>query len=111
MSDTPVLGEIRNVAFSPTLAGFSNQFLPCDGRLLNISGNTALFAVIGTIYGGNGSSTFGLPDLSWKTAVPALVAPSALVQWTDMGPPATESHPSTVPRRFYRVVDITPFSP
>ncbi len=47
---------------------FSGNFAPkgwafCDGRLLPISQNTALFSLLGTNYGGDGKSTFGLPDL------------------------------------------------
>lgn len=37
--------------------------LPADGRLLNISENTALFSLLGTTYGGDGRRTFALPDL------------------------------------------------
>jgi microcystin-dependent protein len=37
--------------------------LPCDGRLLTIAGNPALFSLLGTTYGGNGTTTFALPDL------------------------------------------------
>lgn len=47
---------------------FAGNFAPrnwafCDGRLLPISSNTALFSILGTTYGGNGKSTFALPDL------------------------------------------------
>lgn len=35
----------------------------CNGQLLSVSANTALFAILGTVYGGNGVQTFGLPDL------------------------------------------------
>ncbi len=41
----------------------------CDGSLLAISSNTALFSLIGTIYGGDGRTTFALPDLRSRTAV------------------------------------------
>ena len=53
------IGEIRIFAgdFAPPNWAF------CDGQLLSISGNTALFAILGTIYGGDGRTTFGLPDL------------------------------------------------
>lgn len=44
-------------------AGVRGVGLPADGRLLAIGQNTALFALIGTIYGGNGTTNFGLPDL------------------------------------------------
>jgi microcystin-dependent protein len=39
------------------------NYAPADGRLLSISQNSALFALIGTTYGGNGTTTFGVPDL------------------------------------------------
>jgi microcystin-dependent protein len=47
---------------------FAGNFAPvgwalCDGRLLPVSDNTALFDVIGTTYGGDGTVTFALPDL------------------------------------------------
>ncbi|MCV9930425.1 tail fiber protein [Flavobacterium sp. LS1R49] len=47
---------------------FAGNFAPagwafCDGSLLSIAQNQALFAIIGTTYGGNGQNTFGLPDL------------------------------------------------
>ena len=58
MSDQYV-SEIRMVAcnFAPLGWAF------CDGQLLSISQNTALFSLLGTQYGGNGISTFGLPNL------------------------------------------------
>jgi hypothetical protein len=37
--------------------------IPADGRLVQISANSALFSLLGTIYGGNGTTTFGVPDL------------------------------------------------
>jgi microcystin-dependent protein len=39
------------------------NYVPADGRLLSIQQNSALFALIGTTYGGNGTTTFGVPDL------------------------------------------------
>lgn len=44
-------------------------WMPCDGRLLPISSYTALFALIGTFYGGDGVTTFGLPDLRGRVPV------------------------------------------
>jgi len=38
-------------------------WVPCDGRLLQIAAYPALFALIGTIYGGDGRTTFGVPNL------------------------------------------------
>lgn len=42
---------------------YANNYLPADGRTIPISGNTALFSLIGITYGGNGTSNFGLPNL------------------------------------------------
>ena len=55
----PYLGEIRLAAFNFAPAGWAF----CNGSLLSIAQNDALFALIGTTYGGDGQSTFGLPDL------------------------------------------------
>jgi hypothetical protein len=52
-----MIGEVRLVA-----ANFAYD-TPADGRLLSISQNVALFSLIGTLYGGDGQSTFALPDL------------------------------------------------
>ncbi|WP_203934560.1 phage tail protein [Virgisporangium ochraceum] len=75
MSD-PYIGEIRMVGFSRVPDGWAR----CDGQLLPISGNEALFSVLGTIYGGDGQSTFGLPDLRGRRPVhagPSFVAGQA----------------------------------
>ena len=66
-SDFPTLGEIVEFAgnFAPSGWAFA------DGTVLSISQNTALFSLIGTQYGGNGTSTFALPDLRGRTLVGA----------------------------------------
>ena len=53
---------------------FAGNFAPrnwafCDGRLLSVSQYTALFSILGTTYGGDGRTTFGLPNLKGRTAV------------------------------------------
>lgn len=58
MSD-PFVSEIRMVGFSFAPKGWAF----CSGQLLPISQNTALFSLLGTMYGGDGKSTFALPDL------------------------------------------------
>jgi len=55
----PYLGEIRCFGFNYAPRGW----LLCNGQLLSISSNTALFSLLGTMYGGNGTTTFALPDL------------------------------------------------
>lgn len=61
----PFLGEIR--MFAGNFAPRTNAY--CAGQLLNIAQNTALFSLLGTFYGGNGQSTFGLPDFRGRIAV------------------------------------------
>ncbi len=61
----PMLGEIKLFAGSYDPVGWA----ACDGRLLPISSNTALFSVLGTSYGGDGRTTFALPDLRGRVAV------------------------------------------
>ena len=64
MSD-PFIGQITM---------FGGNFAPrgwafCDGQLLAISQNTALFSILGTTYGGDGVSTFALPDLRGRASI------------------------------------------
>jgi microcystin-dependent protein len=56
----PFTGEIRMFGFNFAPRGWAT----CDGQLLSISQNTALFSILGTFYGGNGSTTFALPNLA-----------------------------------------------
>jgi len=63
----PLLGQIML---------FGGNFAPrgwafCNGQLLQISANTALFSILGTTYGGDGKVTFGLPDLRGRVAIHA----------------------------------------
>jgi microcystin-dependent protein len=64
MSD-PFLAEIRVVGFNFAPVGWAQ----CNGQLLPISQNTALFALLGTTYGGNGKSTFALPNIQGQVVV------------------------------------------
>lgn len=61
----PFLGEIRMMAFNFAPSGWAYA----DGQILNIAQNQALYALIGTYYGGNGTSTFALPDLRGRTPI------------------------------------------
>lgn len=56
---SPFVGEIRMFGFNFPPTGWAF----CDGQLLSISQNTALFSLLGTFYGGNGQTTFALPNL------------------------------------------------
>src|SRR4051794_16502706 len=62
---SPFVAEIRI---------FGGNFAPrgwatCDGQILPISQNTALFSLLGTFYGGDGKSTFALPDLQGRAPI------------------------------------------
>lgn len=59
MPSEPFLGQIMPVGFNFAPRGWAL----CDGQLLPISQNTALFSLLGTIYGGDGRTNFALPDL------------------------------------------------
>ncbi|WP_430391815.1 phage tail protein [Dyella sp. 20L07] len=69
---TPYLGQIVLVSF-----GFAPKtFAQCNGALLSIQQNAALFSLLGTVYGGNGVTTFQLPDLRGRTPYGMGTAPS-----------------------------------
>lgn len=59
------IGEIRMVGFNFA----PRNWAMCDGQLLSIASNTALFSILGTTYGGNGTTTFALPDLRGKAPI------------------------------------------
>ena len=61
----PYLGEIRVVGFNFAPEGWAL----CDGQVLPISEYDALFALLGTTYGGDGQSTFALPNLQSRVAI------------------------------------------
>jgi microcystin-dependent protein len=59
MASTPFLGEVKIVSFNFAPQGWAL----CNGSLLPINQNQALFSLLGTMYGGNGQTNFALPDL------------------------------------------------
>lgn len=61
----PFIGQIQMFGFNFAPRGWAF----CDGQLLSISQNTALFSLLGTTFGGDGRTTFGLPDLRGRSAV------------------------------------------
>jgi microcystin-dependent protein len=65
MPQTPFLGEIFASAFNFPPVGYAY----CDGTLLPIAQNTALFSLLGTTFGGDGRVTFGLPDLRSRVPI------------------------------------------
>jgi microcystin-dependent protein len=62
---TPFLAEIRLMSFNFAPRGWAQ----CNGQLLPINQNQALFALLGTTYGGNGQTNFALPDLRGRVAM------------------------------------------
>lgn len=66
----PYIGEIQAFAFASGNEGFrQGAWLPCNGQLVQISTNQPLFAVLGLRYGGDGITTFGLPNLNGRAAI------------------------------------------
>lgn len=61
----PFIGEITIFPYNFAPQGWAK----CDGQLLSISQNTALFSLLGTQYGGDGETTFGLPDLRGRVPI------------------------------------------
>lgn len=59
------LGEIRPAGFNFAPRGWAL----CQGQIMSISQNTALFSLLGTTFGGNGQTNFALPDLQGKVAM------------------------------------------
>jgi microcystin-dependent protein len=91
----PFLGEIRM---------FGGNFAPkyhalCNGQLIPISQNTALFSILGTTYGGNGTTTFALPDLRGRFPIGAGLGAglSEQVLGEEIGTPTTALLPFNLP--------------
>ncbi len=65
MSTEPFLGEIKLFGFNFAPRGHA----VCDGQIMSIAQNSALFALLGTQFGGNGQTTFALPDLQGRVPI------------------------------------------
>jgi microcystin-dependent protein len=65
MSSQPFLGELKIVSFNYAPKGWAL----CNGQLLPINQNQALFSLLGTTYGGDGRTTFGLPNMQGRAPV------------------------------------------
>lgn len=61
----PFIGEIKLVPYNFAPTGWAL----CHGQLISIAQNTALFSLLGTMYGGNGQTTFALPDLRGRVPI------------------------------------------
>lgn len=71
----PFIGQIMSTGFAFAPHYWAN----CDGQLMQIQQNQALFALLGVMYGGNGTTNFNLPDLRGRAPIGAL--PSAEPGW------------------------------
>ena len=98
----PFIGEIRCVGFNFAPVGWAR----CQGQTLPILQNTALFSLLGTTYGGDGVSTFKLPNLDGRI-------PRGLQQMNPNSTPSTTQYggtllhaipPTTVPATTIRIV-------
>jgi microcystin-dependent protein len=65
MSTEPFIGEIKIFGFNFA----PRSYATCQGQILSIAQNTALFSLLGTMYGGNGQTTFALPDLQGRMPI------------------------------------------
>ena len=65
MSTEPFIGEVKLLGFYFAPRGYMN----CQGQIISIAQNTALFSLLGTTYGGDGQTTFALPDLQGRVPV------------------------------------------
>jgi len=62
---TPFIGEVKMISFNFPPKGWAF----CNGQLLSIAQNQALFSILGTTYGGNGQTTFALPNLQGSVPI------------------------------------------
>ncbi|HVT12560.1 MAG TPA: tail fiber protein [Fimbriimonadaceae bacterium] len=97
----PFIGEVKLVPYNFAPVGWAI----CAGQLLPISQNTALFSLIGTYYGGDGRSTFALPDLRGRVAVhsgqgpglsPYTIGQTGGVEGVSLGTPQLPPHGHSV---------------
>ena len=76
----PFLGEIRLFPYNFAPQGWAF----CNGQIMAIAQNTALFSLLGTTYGGNGTTNFALPDLRGRLAVSSGQGPGFLpIPWAN----------------------------
>ena len=78
----PFVGQLMAVGFNFPPRGWAH----CDGQFLSISQNQSLFSLLGTTYGGDGRTTFGLPDLRGRTIVSPGNGPGlSSISWGEKG--------------------------
>jgi microcystin-dependent protein len=108
MSD-PFVAEIRVMPYNFAPIGWAR----CDGQLLPINQNTALFSLLGTTYGGNGMSNFALPDLRGNFAMGTGQGPglSDRILGETIGMPSVTLEPQEMPSHSHALMaGVTPAS-
>lgn len=101
----PFIGEIRPFPYTFAPRGWAF----CQGQILPIAQNTALFSLLGTTYGGNGQTTFALPDLQGRCALSAGQGPglSSYDLGQRAGAPAISLQSSQIPAHNH-LLGVTP---
>jgi microcystin-dependent protein len=94
----PFLGEVKMMSFNFAPKGWA----PCNGQLMPINQNQALFSLLGTTYGGDGQTTFGLPDLQGR--VPIHVGATYTTQGQKVGEPAHTVTAAEMPAHLHSLV-------
>ncbi len=97
----PFIGQIQAFAFPFAPRGWAL----CQGQLLPIAGNQALFALLGTTYGGNGTTNFALPDLRGRTNIPQglIIGGSQYVMGQSSGTPEVSLSLTQIPVHTHEV--------
>lgn len=104
MSTEPFIGEIKILGFNFAPRGYQT----CDGQIIAINSNTALFSLLGTIYGGNGSTTFALPDLRGRMPIHQGTGPGLPFYpiGDKGGSPTTTLHSTNMPPHSHSAIGI-----
>jgi microcystin-dependent protein len=100
---TPYMGELKLMPTTFAPRGWAT----CDGQLLPINSNQALFSLLGTMYGGNGQTTFALPDLRGRVPLHS----SAVVQGSRFGAESVTLTQSEMPAHTHLVRADSTFAP
>lgn len=100
--DNAILGEIR--IFGGNFAPYQWAF--CQGQLLSIAQNTALFSILGTQYGGNGTTNFALPNLQGSVPVNQGSGPGLTPRTVgeEFGAPSTTLTINNIPSHTHQVI-------
>jgi microcystin-dependent protein len=99
----PFMGELKLLPISFAPKGWAT----CDGQLMPINTNQALFSLLGTMYGGNGQTTFALPDLRGRVPMHS----SAIAQGSAFGAESVTLTQSEMPAHTHLVSADTTFAP